>query len=165
MAVNSGVCVWERTETDVMVTQKDTRSLRQSTPHSLAHRICLSLVVCFSGRCVRLQSWMTYGQWFNDKSLCVSVCVREMREYSLRQPHILRDKMTAVLIITIQLLEGRPLSLPERHTTALHLACPQKAFLFVCFDFENSDRIPCPLSHIHNSCGLFSSDNIMSELS
>lgn len=77
-------CVWERTETDVMVTQKDTHSLRQSTPQCLAHRICLSLVVCFSRRCVRLESWMTYGQWFNDKSLCVSVCVREMREYSLR---------------------------------------------------------------------------------
>lgn len=33
---------------------------------------------------------MTYGQWFNDKRLClcvrmcVSVCVREMREYSSR---------------------------------------------------------------------------------
>lgn len=38
--------------------------------------------------------------------------------------------MTAVLIITIELLEGRLPSLPERHTAALRLACPQKTFFF-----------------------------------
>lgn len=72
--------------------------------------------------------------------------------------------MTAVLIITIELLEGRPPSLPERHMATLRLACTQKAFLFICFDFENSDRIPCPLSHIPGSGGLFSSTDIALKL-
>ncbi len=44
------------------------------------------------------------------------------------------------------------------------LACPQKAFPFVCLDFENPDRIPCPLSHIHDSRALFSSADIAFKL-
>lgn len=43
MALNSGEpCVWERTETDVMVSQEDTHSLRRSTPQCLAHRVMVA---------------------------------------------------------------------------------------------------------------------------
>lgn len=42
MAVNFGVCVGERTETDVMVTQRKTHSVRQSTLQCLANRITIA---------------------------------------------------------------------------------------------------------------------------
>lgn len=59
--------------------------------------------------------------------------------------------MTAVLIITIELLVGRPPFLPESHTAALCLACQRKAFGECVLIWRILTEFLAPFSHIHES--------------